>query len=106
MSLFNLLLHLWTEQRDGQVTGGRVQTGVDAGVMSDLSAQALLQLAQLVLLLEQRQGLVETLWDLRSRQLQSLHTPNLSELDTSSHTYVFSYTKEKIYTISKFITSF
>lgn len=96
VSLFNLLLHLWTEQGDGQVSGGPVRTGVGASVMSDLSAQALLQLAQLVLLLEQGQGLVEPLWDLRGRQLPSLHTPNLSEpAGTSSHTCVFSYTRRR-----------
>lgn len=49
------------------MTRGGVQTHAGASLMSDLSAQALLQLTQLVLLLEQRQGLVETLGDLRSR---------------------------------------
>lgn len=32
---------------------------------SDLSAQSLLQFTQLILLLQQRQSLVETLWDLQ-----------------------------------------
>lgn len=35
--------------------------------MSDLSAQALLQLTQLVLLLEEREGLVKALWDLQEQ---------------------------------------
>lgn len=42
-----------------------MQSHVGASLTPDLSAQALLQLAQLVLLLEQGQGLVQTLGDLQ-----------------------------------------
>lgn len=41
-------------------------------VTADLSAQALLQFTQLVLFLEQRQGLVKTLWDLQEYRVSNM----------------------------------
>lgn len=47
-----------------------------SGVFSDadLSAQALLQFTQLILFLEQRQGLVKTLWDLQEYSVKHVQT--------------------------------
>lgn len=66
------------------MTRGHLQTHVDASLRSDLSAQALLQLAQLVLLLEQGQGLVKTLRDLQEGADGSnhwTHTTSAKELE-------------------------
>lgn len=50
-------------------------------VTADLSAQALLQFTQLVLFLEQRKGLVKTLWDLQEYSVQhGINTIPVKEL--------------------------
>lgn len=62
------------------------------GVFSDadLSAQALLQFTQLILFLEQRQGLVKTLWDLQEYSVKhGTNTTSLKRADSYGHSLLF-----------------